>query len=161
MENAEASIRSTNEFVTALEGKQCWTVVAGDGTGSAVSFSFGEKIPRECPVKNAKISHDARFFDGELKLFVQGGSIWEVDDNDTVLCTNDSDNKDGREMLTGLDALLGKRVTSIWHYDDFLELMLYFVEGLFELACVPNGMSGFTLFRCAYPVAVFSAEKLP
>src|SRR5437867_12656135 len=62
-----------NDFraaVSRLEGKRCWSVLAGSGTGSHFILDLGEKVPRDYRIENPTLTVVQRTFRGELSLFV-------------------------------------------------------------------------------------------
>ena len=146
MEHGKEPIASARAFLDALIGKKCWAAVAGDGTGSMVSFNFGEKIRRERPLRNLKLPSDVREFDSEYIVFVRGGARWVVEDNGSLICSSDDSNEDGGVMLTGLSLLVGKAIVSTKGSENLLDLELLFEEGLcFQMTCRAEGMTGYSL----------------
>jgi hypothetical protein len=45
-----------------LIGRPCWLIIAGKGTGSIVHLGFGDKYPRDKPLKNPCINDDEKLF---------------------------------------------------------------------------------------------------
>ena len=146
MAHGNEPISSAITFLDALIGKKCWAAIAGDGTGSMVSFNFGEKIRRERPLRNLKLPLEVREFDAEYIVFVEGGARWMVENNGTMICTSDDSNEDGGAMLTGLSLLVGKAIVSTKGSENLLDLELLFEEGLcFQMTCRAEGMTGYSL----------------
>lgn len=103
-----------NEFIKRMHGligEPLWGFVGGMGTGSVVSLSFGEKIPRKRILSNPHLSMNARQYDGSLELFIM--CVWRIDSASEVICGGWSGNKKGEEMLMGLERLCGQKVEEI------------------------------------------------
>ncbi|MDR2874481.1 MAG: hypothetical protein LBV44_00930 [Methylobacillus sp.] len=109
--NELKSMPSLEETLRSLEGKVCWSVIAGRGTGSHVSMHFGKKIPMSRPLKNTKLTEEERNFEGEFGLFIQMCS-WRLEDGESVICSCHSPNDEGEEMLFGLKFIIGKKLLS-------------------------------------------------
>lgn len=101
-------------YLELLSDMPCWAVVAGEGTGSMVSLSFGKKFLREYPSKNENLTHDSATYDAELELFIQFADwqILDVNQNNLVVCNCDSCNNNDGEMVSGLNQLINKKVVS-------------------------------------------------
>ena len=115
------------EVGARLVGEECWSVIAGKGTGSHVSMKVGAKIPRERPLKNPTLTEDERNFEGEFELFVTEAS-WRVEDAESVLCT-DTDENTGKRYAH-LKGLAGRKVTSASVVFPSFDLLLEFEGGL-------------------------------
>lgn len=166
MENSKVSIGSAKEFLAALVGKECWAAVAGNGTGSMVSFEFGEKIRRKRALSSPTLSPEVREFNSEFTVFVRGGAQWvlkRAKGDESLICSNDSGNEAGGEMLSGLSLLIGKKVSSTERSEDFMELALNFDNSLvFQMTCIANGMDGYFLMFGADAIAIVGrTEKQP
>ena len=111
------------EILNKLVGIECWSVIAGKGTGSHVHVGFGAKIPREKPLRNTLLSEDERNFEPEFTLFVTEAS-WRVENDEAVLCTYTDENTGKR--YKHLKSLAGKKVvraeTFFPSFDLFLTL---------------------------------------
>lgn len=80
--NYEVKENFRKEFQN-LVGKKCWGIVEGKGTGSVITFCFGEKILREKPVGNENLSEEVQNFDSEFSVFVE--CVWRVDSEHEVI----------------------------------------------------------------------------
>ena len=123
-------------YLDMIIGMPCWAVVAGAGTGSMVLLSFGKKIPRDTPISNIYICHDARHFDAELSLFIMNAE-WQLLDsnnNNYVLCDCYSSNIKNEEMDKGLLKLVNKNVKSTMIDFNGYDFEIHFDEGL--ILCV-------------------------
>ena len=115
------------DVLARLVGEECWSVIAGKGTGSHVSMKIGAKIPREQPLKNSLLTEDERNFDGEFGLFVTEAS-WRVEDAESVLCTSTDENTG--ERYIHLKGLAGRKVTSASVAFPSFDLCLEFEGGM-------------------------------
>lgn len=155
MEHSNELAIAVNGFMHKLEGLECWAAMAGSGTGSMISFKFGDKIPRKRPLSNLKLAPEVRRFDGEFTLFVRGGADWVVKNADQIVCTNNDSNEDGGTMLSGLALLTGRPVLSTNVSETLLEIELNFDGDLsFQMKCRTNGMDGYFLLHREETVAI-------
>ncbi|RYG62870.1 hypothetical protein EON80_22290, partial [bacterium] len=95
---------SIDEFRAKLapfEGKACWAFTAGKGTGSHVSFAFGEKMPRKMRIDNPHLTAEQQLYKGEFGLFLND-CAWELQSLGAVLCDCSDDNSKDGPMLSGL-----------------------------------------------------------
>ena len=109
MENNLEYLRPLEAMVDALRQQECWTVIAGEGTGSHVALHFGEKRPRHIPIRNSLLSEVERAYEGKIVVFLQM-CCWRLDGPNGVICASTSSNEAGGEMLSGLDQLRGKKI---------------------------------------------------
>jgi hypothetical protein len=103
------------EFATqlaGLTGKKCWSFIGGPGTGSMISLDFGEKILRECPVRNSTLTEEQRNYTGEFHFFLQSCG-WRIDDDAAVVCSSTTMNKLDGAFGNGLRLILNRRVEKI------------------------------------------------
>jgi hypothetical protein len=97
--------------LSQLVDKECWSVVAGRGTGSTIHMALGRRVPRRAPLLNETLSALERTHEGEFDLFIE--SAWRLERGAEVLCgSTDDDDNDGA-MVAGLGQLVGKRVLSV------------------------------------------------
>lgn len=102
------------EFYSNLDsliGKECWGIVAGEGTGSILSLKFGEKISREKPIDNPHLSEDCRAFDAEFSFLIY--SPWRLSNSSEILSSSYYDNANDGSMINGLNEILNKSVKNI------------------------------------------------
>lgn len=107
----DGSMGPVEMFLRLLPGKNCWSIIAGPGTGSMVSIALGRQIPRQRPIKNPTLSALQREFDGEFKVFIQDAD-WRLEDRGEAICSNEDTNDADGPMLSGLNRLVGKTVVS-------------------------------------------------
>lgn len=111
-------------LLSELVGKECWSVIAGPGTGSMVTLAFGEKIRRTRPIKNPSLSEEQRQFEGEFVVFIKD-AYWCLYQCGQQLCTSNESNEIDGPLLSGLRQLVGKPIISASVIDN---------RGAFELA---------------------------
>ena len=103
-----------NDFraaVSRLEGKRCWSVLAGSGTGSHFILDLGEKVPRDYRIENPTLTVVQRTFRGELSLFVE--CAWRLDSKSSVICGWGDSNGPNGDLVRGLQLSCGRRVTRV------------------------------------------------
>ena len=94
-----------------LKGLECWSVTAGEGTGSRIKLSIGRKIERTRPLKNPQLPSDLRQFYSEFVIFVQD-CAWRLN-ADKVICTSKTANNNDGPMVTGLHTLVGQQIVAV------------------------------------------------
>ncbi|TPW17218.1 MAG: hypothetical protein FD130_741 [Halothiobacillaceae bacterium] len=120
--------------ISSLQGKECWSVVAGEGAGSIVCLDFGEKILRKAPLKNPHLSEEQRLFGAECTLMVH--SAWRVSAFGKIQCGWRDSNEEGGPMLKGLSLLKDKRLVRVSVSPETYDLSLFFEQGItFQLFC--------------------------
>ena len=107
-----ASFIEFNHALEQLVGKECWSVVAGEGTGSMVSLDFGRKQRRKTAVRNRHLTRTQREFEGEFDLFIQG-CAWRLEEPRKVICSSMSDNANDGPMVAGLERLDEQKVLRV------------------------------------------------
>lgn len=117
-----------SKAISALVGRECWSAVAGAGTGSVVSLQFGEKVRRSQRFTNPYLSPEAQEFDGEYILFIE--CAWRLDSETAVVCSWTDDNSADGSMLAGLRQLQGQKVTDYKLSTPAQDLDLEFEGGL-------------------------------
>lgn len=110
-----------------LQGLECWSVIAGAGTGSMVSLGFGARIPARSFSSNPKLTLDERQFEPEFSIYVQ--AAWRLEDAERVLATW-TDAAEGKAWLEELEKLRGVRVGSTHVSAGALDLEIRFQGGL-------------------------------
>jgi len=141
-----------------LEGSECWSVIAGVGTGSRVTLDFGRKIKRSTPLTNPTLSEQARHFRGEFAIFIEDCS-WRLEKNDAVLCTSKSDNQDGGELIKSIASLVGTKVSSIIASSPASDLQVelsggYFLRTFSDCSLQEDDGDNVTLFTPNYIISV-------
>lgn len=116
------------KVLSDLVGAECWSVVAGAGTGSVILLQIGEKLPRDKVIPNPHLSEDARRFDGEFHLYVE--AVWRLDSHKGVVCGAWDDNRAGGPMLKGLSRLRGSIVESFDLEEVGMDLVFKFSNNL-------------------------------
>lgn len=96
-------------ILDALIQQRCWSVIAGEGTGSHVSLQFGEKRRMRIPIRNPLLSEIERTHEGEFSVFLKMCG-WRLDGLNSVICASTSSNEAGGPMLSGLHHLIGEKI---------------------------------------------------
>ena len=115
--------------IEKLEQLKCWSVIAGEGTGSHIELYFGKKILRKHPLKNPYLSKEVRKFDSEFSLFAEECS-WRLESDREVICGSMSENDNDGVMLSGLMRLLNQKVHDVLVLTPSLDLKIEFNNNL-------------------------------
>ena len=110
-----------------LHGLECWSVIAGAGTGSTVNFGFGERVAARRFSSNRALTLEERQFEAEFSLYVE--AAWRLEDKNQVLATWAEAGCD-ENWLAELNRLPGLTVESTRLQSVGLDLQLYFKGGL-------------------------------
>lgn len=78
--------READEFLLGVRGRECWSVIGGASTGSAISMRVGNRVPLPRPLQNPTLSPEERTFDGERSLIVY--CDWRLDRGSGAVCTS-------------------------------------------------------------------------
>ncbi len=124
-----ASFIEFNHALQRLVGELCWSVVAGELTGSMASLDFGKRVPRPQPLRNRHLTRAQWQFEGEFDLFVEG-CAWRLQSERNVLCSSMSDNANDGPMVRGLEELTDRRVETVALDFPGYDLRLGFEDGL-------------------------------
>lgn len=119
--------RNAERFLADIKNlykKTCWSIIAGEGTGSNVSINFGEKILLKRPLKNPHLSEEERKYDGEYGLYIT--CSWRMDSDMHVVCGSKEPNRNNGAMVKGLKNLLNARVADIIVSKPAFDLVLNF-----------------------------------
>jgi hypothetical protein len=119
--------------VQRLNGMICVNAVAGEGTGSMVSFDFE---PRASTGRGrASVVDDGSGERNQIGLFVEFAA-WRLDHRKKAICSSTSDNSNDGKMVTALMGLIGKRVTNARMLNSANDLELIFSDGsIFRVFC--------------------------
>ena len=87
----------------------CWSVIAGEGSGSIVTINFGDQVERPQILSNPNLSEEEKKFVGEWSIYTSG-SYWSlvVDGWMHVDATFDA-----QEIGVRLKVLIGDYVVSL------------------------------------------------
>ena len=108
----KGSIAEVTAALILLEGRPCWSVLAGAGTGPTMHLEFGAKIPRRVPLRDRpQITREQARYEGQLDLLIQ--CAWRLELGDTVLCGSTDDDRNDGAMKIGLRGLEGKTVLAL------------------------------------------------
>ena len=119
------SLSKLKEALTLLNGKECWSVVAGAGPGSDIHLEFGAKIPPRVPLRErSRLTAEQARYEGELDLFIQ--CAWRLESAQSVLCGSTDDDRNDGPMVQGLAALKGRTVRGIEVADPIPDFELHF-----------------------------------
>lgn len=113
-----------------ITSKPCWSVIAGEGTGSIVSLDFGEKVPRHTPLKNSQLTKIERENEGEMSLMIW--CAWRLDGPKGVICGSTDSNANDGPMVKGAKMLVGRSVEAVEILSPAFDLRLIF-RGQFVL----------------------------
>ena len=100
-----------NTVTSQLVGKSCWGFAAGSGTGSIVSFEFGNKIPRIKKLRNPTLTEDMRLYNGEL--YIRISCVWRISSLSKVICSSSDSNDSDGPMLMGLNKILNTPIVNV------------------------------------------------
>jgi len=114
--------------MSQLINKECWGIIAGEGTGSFVNLEIGEKIRRNKELENPALETDVRQFEGQYSLSLE--CAWRLDSTEAVICGSSDDNSKGGKMLSGLKLLTGLRISRVNLSKPGLDLEIEFSKGL-------------------------------
>jgi hypothetical protein len=114
--------------LSLLTGQECWSVIAGSGTGSTIHLAFGRRIPRRVPVNNSILSEAERIYEGEFDLFVE--CAWRLERSNVVLCGSTDDDRNDGPMVIGLQQVVGGVVASVEVSKPIPDLILRFTGDL-------------------------------
>jgi hypothetical protein len=112
--------------LAALSGLECWSVIAGSGTGSVVSLGFGARVPARRFSGNQNLSLEERQFEPEFLLYVE--AAWRLEDEHGVLVTW-SEAASGAAWLDQLEKLRGRDVKTAEVRSAGLDLEVRFEGG--------------------------------
>jgi len=122
---SQKDIQKLISIVQRLVGTPCWGVAAGGCTGSRFILDFGERLERAVEINNPVLPAIRRKFRGELLLHV-GCAAWRLDSTSEVITSStDLSTPDG-PMVSGLEGLRGREVTSAMITQPGLDLVLEF-----------------------------------
>ncbi|MFN7134335.1 MAG: hypothetical protein ACK4N5_19810 [Myxococcales bacterium] len=124
-----ASFIEFNHALQRLVGKPCWSVIAGEHTGSMASLDFGRRVPRATPVRNRHLTRAQRQYEGEFDLFIEA-CAWRLQRERSIVCTSMSDNANDGPLVLGLEELLDRKVVSVSVEYPGYDLTLAFEESL-------------------------------
>ena len=111
-------------FLDLLIGKECWAVVGGEGTGSVISLSIGDKIRRDRPSKNENLPELVRNFKSEFGLFIE--SSWRIQNFSKILCASHHENSRNGPYQFGFSEIVGHKIVSASITEPAKDLMLDF-----------------------------------
>jgi hypothetical protein len=112
----------------AFRGKKCWSVIAGEGTGSLITLAFGLKQRRMKILKNQYLTNEQQNFDGEFELYVE--CAWRLETMTSVICTSTSSNRRGDTMMKEIDQLVGQTVVEVGLTYPAADIKIDFDSGL-------------------------------
>jgi hypothetical protein len=93
------------QFCKEIVGQECWSIVAGEGTGTMVSIDFGRKFPLKRPLNNRHLSYEQQQYSGEYSIFIQFAAWW-VFENDEKIGGWEDDNSNDGVMVASLKRLV-------------------------------------------------------
>lgn len=123
----------TNAFsknIKRLIGQNCWSVIAGKGTGSNIALDFGKKILRKTEIKNDYLSEEQRKYVGEFSLYIT--CSWRLDSDTGVICGSKEPNQNDGPMIEGIKKITTKNIIDIEILSPAFDLLIQF-EGRLTL----------------------------
>lgn len=122
------------DYFSELKNKECWSVIAGPGSGSVFSLGFGNKKPRKYPLRNQTLSSDERLFEAEFGILVY--CAWRLSRFGIIECGWRDSNEAGGKMQSGLHSLKGKNIQKTDIGSISSDLTIHFSEGfLLQIFC--------------------------
>jgi hypothetical protein len=120
--------------VQQLIGRRCIGFTAGESTGSVVDLEFEPRQARRQPLTNPCLTEDQRNGDPAYAIFIE--CAWRLDGEREVICGSWDENSLGGTMLSGLQKIVGRKVTSFNLAQPGYDLQLSFEGGLkFTIFC--------------------------
>lgn len=119
--------REAEEFMCEVRGRECWSVIGGASTGSAISMRFGNRVPLRRPLQNPTLSLEERIFDGERSLIVY--CDWRLDHGSSVVCTSQTVDDLGTLDLSAFNQIKGQIVQDIEFTSRMHDLRIRFANG--------------------------------
>ena len=114
--------------IEALTGEECWGVVGGEGTGSIISLSMGNKLPRKTPLNNPYLSEAVR--DNESQFGFMIYCPWRIESNATIIAGSRMPNHNDGPMVSGLSDICNVRVVGIECVKPAYDLRVHFDNGM-------------------------------
>jgi len=136
----------------------CWSVVAAS-VGSCFSMSFGSKVPRPKPLRNAHLTSDEQNYDGQYGLFVTT-SPWCLFCDEKKIVDWTEDGSPNGPVDRGLSQLRDTGVSSVIFDPTTGNLELQFHPGSFVLLIIAEnldpGDDGYCVFFPDRTVSLFA-----
>ncbi|NVD73742.1 hypothetical protein HUX88_24865 [Duganella sp. BJB1802] len=119
--------------VDATVGEECWGVVGGEGTGSVILLSIGERFLRRRPLTNPHLSELCRFYDAAYSLRIM--CPWRIDSPSKVVAGSHMCNANDGPMVEGLKEICGQKILTVLclapayditiHFENQMTLMVH------------------------------------
>lgn len=154
-----------NENAKLLEGKKCWSITAGESTGTVIFLQIGTPKKRAAPLVSPSLSEQEREYDGEYRIYVE--SYWRIDSSGSVVigCLDESDGyKVGGPTLAALDSITNHEITRVDLQLPGCDLFLKFKNGRsLKIFCLePNnsesGANNVENYHFVTPNGTFSVQ---
>jgi hypothetical protein len=94
----------------AIVGEECWAIIGGPGTGSAILLDLGAKLPRDQPLKNDKLTAEERQFEAPYSINTR--CSWRVEQAGRVVGSWVALPEEGWWVRSGLDRIKNRRLTA-------------------------------------------------
>ena len=120
--NDELKLNFINDL-QLLVGKECWGII--EGTGSIISFDFGEKIRLQNPIVNDYLSVDSQNFESEFSLFIH--CVWRVDSTEKVIFGFWTEHEIVHQEI---NQIIGKSVEKVELFEPAFDLQVTFLNDL-------------------------------
>lgn len=104
-------ISEVEKALLNIVGTPCWSIIAGEGSGSLITLAFGDKRQKTKRLSNPKLTDAQRNFDSEFEIYIE--CAWRIQSELGVICTSTSSNCAGSTMMNALDAFIGRKVLDV------------------------------------------------
>jgi hypothetical protein len=107
-------------------GEECWSIIAGSGTGSVILLDLGSKSPRKQELRNDTLTDEQRRFESPYSIHVW--CSWRIERNGRVVGSWVALPEDGWRERSGLSLIEGRRLTGFELGESVPDLCLDFGE---------------------------------
>jgi hypothetical protein len=97
--------------LSALVGEECWGVTGGEGTGSVISLSIGQRRPRPKPLNNPHLTELVRHCKGTYSLMLY--CPWRIESRLQVLSGSHMSNLNDGPMVRGYGSICGQKIKTV------------------------------------------------
>ncbi|RYZ82093.1 MAG: hypothetical protein EOP04_22730 [Proteobacteria bacterium] len=150
-----------SEFLSMFAGPSeflnlpCWLTTSGEGVGSIIGLSFGDRLPTENIIKKNGTVFNFEPSSHGLMVYCK----WKFSRNFKSICDSNSSNANDGEMVTGLKQLIGNKIVNIEVDSSTLDLRIVFTNSyVLQCFCEDKGepVEQYTLFFKDFSASVHS-----